>query len=83
MTEGGFCCGQIPKPRKTINLKSLPENPVAVKGVELIYLGSGDMKIRGKASGLIYYVSDHRRRFKAEAGDVSDIVNGIDFIYKP
>ena len=83
MAETGFCCGQIPPKRNNKKEKILPENPGTSKGMELIYLGAGDMKIKGKASGLIYYVSNHQRRFKAEAGDVSDILKMSEFILKP
>jgi hypothetical protein len=83
MEQTGFCCGQVPKRKKRSSDNNLPENPGITRGAELIYLGAGDLKIEGKASGLTYHVSDHRRRFKAEAGDVDVILKMPGFILKP
>lgn len=83
MEQTGYCCGQIPpKRRKKSEDDILPENPGVAAGAEVIYLGAGDLKIKG-SSGLIYYVSDHRRRFKADAADLSGILKMPDFILKP
>jgi|GEM_PF-6249461 len=74
------CCGQTPKRR---DLDELPANPTVELGTEVIYLGSGNRKLRGKTSGLIYYVSDHRRRFFAHSDDLPTILKDRDMMLKP
>jgi hypothetical protein len=83
MEETSLCCGQIPKRKKIIEEKNLPKNPNINNGTEVIYLGAGDMKLKGKTSGLTYYVSDHRRRFTADTKDVPGILKMRNFILKP
>jgi hypothetical protein len=83
MEQTRFCCGQIPTRKKGATEKKLPENPSVANGTAIIYLGAGDVRMEGKKSGLTYYVSDHRRRFKAESGDVSGILDLPHFILEP
>lgn len=82
MNESNFCCGKIPN-RKQIEEKSLPENPNLPSGIQVIYLGAGNLKIDGNASGLIYYFSDHRRRVTVHKDDAETILKRKDFIAKP
>jgi hypothetical protein len=81
MPNNGFCCGQIPK-RKNEN-DELPENPEISSGTELIYLGSGDLKIEGESSGLNYFVSDHRRRFTVHPDDLMNLLRIPNIILRP
>ena len=83
METPGFCCGQIPKQKKIVSLKKLPDNPIIRNGVEVIYIGAGTIKVNGKASGHTYYVSDHQRRVKVESDDVAGIIKTGLFIIKP
>jgi hypothetical protein len=83
MTATGFCCGQIPKRKKILKEKDLPDNPAVTSGVEVIYVGAGSIEIKGKASGLLYYASGHKRRFKADPNDVAHIIKSGDFILNP
>lgn len=76
------CCGgkirrRTPNPRKLI-----PLNPKIHKGVPLIYLGSGYVKLKGLVTGNIYHVSDHRRQFNADTKDLNSILRRRHFILK-
>ncbi|MBN8570399.1 MAG: hypothetical protein J0M18_12275 [Ignavibacteria bacterium] len=82
MNEQNFCCGKIPQ-RKNIEEKELPDNPEVSAGVAVVYLGSGYLEVKGISSGLIYYVSDHRRKFLAREDDLKSILKRKDFILKP
>jgi hypothetical protein len=83
METPGFCCGQIPKQKKIVSLKKLPDNPVVRVGVEVIYIGAGIMKVNARTSGHTYYFSDHQRRVKVETDDVAGIIKTGTFIIKP
>ncbi len=48
----------------------------------MIYLGSGRRDLDGPRSGLRYFVSDHRRHFKADPSDVELLVRRRDFMLK-
>ena len=75
------CCGQTPHRRDLA--ADLPDNPVVPEGTDVIYLGSGHRTIQGKASGLVYHVSDHRRRFSAHPDDVPTLLKNRDIMLKP
>jgi hypothetical protein len=62
---------------------SQPPNPVIHTGVNVIYLGSGDITLKGENSGLTYYASDHRRQFKVHTEDAKSILRQRDFILRP
>lgn len=83
MEETSLCCEQIPKRKNITGVKNLPKNPNITNGIEVIYLGAGDLKFKGKTSGLTYYVSDHRRRFTADTKDLPSILKMRNFILKP
>ena len=83
MNESGFCCGQVPTQKIKMTLANMPENPKVDNGVELIYLGAGDVKVEDTKSGLIYYASNFRRRLVVETEDVVNILKDEDFIIKP
>ncbi|MCP4582071.1 MAG: hypothetical protein GY839_10660 [candidate division Zixibacteria bacterium] len=69
--------------KKPIKKEKLPPNPKIKSGVKLIYLGNGKKLIRGKSSGLKYYVSNQRRYFKARSDDVDQILRNRSFILEP
>jgi hypothetical protein len=79
MSNSG-CCGQMPgrKSRRPTPEK-LPDNP-RVDGVRIIYVGSGRRDVKGSASGLTYYLADHRRHFRAHPDDVKALLRSRDFI---
>ena len=72
------CCGQTPKRRDIAD--ELPPNPTVKSGTKMIYFGSGTRQILGKASGLTYHVSNHRRRFMAHANDVDSLLRNRDIM---
>jgi hypothetical protein len=83
MNENNLCCGQIPTKKTDLTISNMPENPKVENGVEIIYLGAGDIKVEGPNSGLTYYASNYRRRLEVETADVSSILKDADFIIKP
>ena len=49
----------------------------------MIYIGAGRRTLKGQASRLRYYVSDHRRHFRVDPRDVEDILKHRDFMLEP
>lgn len=83
MTKSDGCCGQ-PQRRRSMGptREPLPANPSPIRGVAMIYLGSGRRVIEGLGSGLRYFVADHRRHFRAEPRDVDDLLRRREFMLK-
>lgn len=77
------CCGQVRRRRRPRIDEALPSNPEVPGGVRLIYLGAGRMRVRGKASGLDYHVSDHHRRLTVHPDDIAGILGDRGFILAP
>jgi hypothetical protein len=75
------CCGQ-PKgrQRRRVSNEGLPPNPTVIKGVAVLYLGSGRRDVRGANSGLVYVVSDHRRHFQVDRADLDAMLANRDFM---
>jgi hypothetical protein len=78
------CCGQMSgtRARRPAPAK-LPDNPNPEGGVRVIYVGTGYVKVKGKASGLTYVLADHRRHFRAHPNDLKDLLSSRDFILPP
>ncbi len=76
------CCGANIQ-RKAATHKKLPANPVISKGMDVIYIGAGDFKIRSKIRDAVYYASDHRRHFKIYADDAGSVLANPNIILKP
>lgn len=71
------CCGDAlphPHPARRGAPTALPRNPSVASGVALVFLGAGKMVVKGRGSGLTYYVSEHRRHFVARREDVNGIL---------
>jgi hypothetical protein len=79
----GYCCGQIPVRKPNKNIENMPENPFIELGVEVIYFGSGDIKIDHLKSGNVYYASNFRRRIKISTEDISELLKNPDFMITP
>lgn len=62
---------------------TLPPNPIIHSGVTVIYLGSGNITIKGENTGVTYYASDHRRQFKVHTEDAKSILRQRYFILSP
>lgn len=80
------CCGHpVPRRRRPMPQAApmLPPNPRVPDGVRLLYLGGGPQKLRGPATGLSYYVSEHRRAFTAPAEDARAFARRRDVILAP
>ena len=71
------CCGQPARPRRREpeSDEPLPRNPILRGGMRLLYLGWGRRTLTGKATGLIYYVSQKRRKFTVAAADVPGMLS--------
>lgn len=82
LNRNSSCCGGSLRRRVKKVVSTLPPNPKIDRGVTIIYLGSGDVKLVGEASGLTYYASDHKRHFKVHLGDADSILRRRDFIMK-
>lgn len=76
------CCGGYSKKIKVFKSK-LPPNPKVENGIPVIYIGSGDEKFIGKATGNSYYASDHQRHFKIDREDYDSILANKEVILKP
>ena len=78
------CCGHaVPTPPRSRRRISLPRNPSVAKGVALVFLGAGKTVVKGRGSGLTYYVSEYRRHFVARPEDVHGILVDPAFIEEP
>jgi hypothetical protein len=78
------CCGRsLPRAPRPRPRTPLPPNPAVKGGVDLIFLGMGRATLSGKYSGLHYVVSDRRRHFKVDPGDVGEILVDPRFMAKP
>jgi hypothetical protein len=74
------CCGQgFGKNSRRPPPEKLPDNP-DVAGVRVIYVGAGRRDVKGAASGLTYYLADHRRHFRAHPDDVKALLRSRDFM---
>ena len=76
------CCGGMPRGRR-VPRKRIPANPVLRGGVRMIYVGSGYRSIDGRASGLRYHLSDHRRQFRIDPADVNQFLRNRYFMLEP
>ncbi len=74
------CCGQLPgRKSRRAPPEKLPDNP-RLKGVRIVYVGSGRRDVKGAASGLTYYVADYRRHFHVHPDDAPTLLRSRDFI---
>lgn len=83
MTKINTCCGAHIRRSITSDKGPLPPNPQVNKGVAVIYVGSGNFKIKGNDPGTIYYASDHYRHFKVFEEDAALVLKNRDIILKP
>jgi hypothetical protein len=83
MAVHSSCCGGYVGRRVHAVQPSLPPNPKVHGGVAVIYLGSGNITIKGENTGVTYYASDHRRQFKVHTEDAKSILRQRDFILSP
>ena len=83
MSDNSSCCGGHPRRRVHSVQQSLPPNPIIHGGVTIIYLGSGNITIKGANTGIPYYASDHRRQFKVHTEDAKSILRHRNFILNP
>lgn len=83
MAVNKSCCGGYVRQRVRPVQSSLPPNPIIHGGINVIYLGSGNITIKGDNTGVTYYVSDHRRQFKVYTKDAASILRQRHFILSP
>jgi len=77
------CCGSHVR-RKTETVKEpLIPNPVVKNGVNLIYVGSGNINLKGAGTGSVYHASDHSRHFRVYNEDKDSILRNQYIILKP
>lgn len=77
------CCGQPVRRRQRAPTSSLPPNPKVIRGTILLYLGGGSREIRGPATNLVYYVSEHRRKFTVDGADAAPLLRQRELILAP
>ncbi len=82
-TTNNACCGSYLKRRVTKVKSLLPANPKVQGGVAVIYLGAGDISVKGNETGSDYYASDHSRHFKVYAEDADSVLRHSSIILKP
>ncbi len=83
MSFSGGCCGGSVRRRRPVEKVDLPANPVVQRGVPLVYLGSGLVRITGAVSGETYVVSEHRRHVRVHEADVSGMLRNRDMMLAP
>lgn len=83
MTKINTCCGAHIRRNVTIDKGPLPPNPKIAKGIAVIYVGSGNFKMKGNNSGAMYHASDHYRHFKIFEEDAAMVLKSRDIILKP
>jgi len=77
------CCGSfVRRTVKTITVP-LPPNPKVRGGISVIYLGAGDVSIKGLVTGSVYYASDHSRHFRVYSDDMDSVLRPPYVIRKP
>lgn len=77
------CCGGHVRRRVQVAEPSLPPNPKVQGGVAVIYLGAGNIAVKGESTGAVYHASDHRRHFRVYTEDARSILRHRGFILKP
>ncbi len=77
------CCGSHVRRRVPTVKIALPPNPKVKGGVAVIYLGSGNINLKGSGTESIYYASDHYRHFRVFAEDADSILRSPNIILKP
>ena len=83
MSTNSSCCGSYLK-RPVSKVKSTtPPKPKVQGGVAVIYLGAGDIQIKGGGTDSLYYASDHNRHFKVYAEDADSVLKHSFIIRKP
>jgi hypothetical protein len=82
MTKVSPCCGGHVR-RRDEKVSKLPANPAVPGGTPVIYIGSGNVRVTGKTTGLVYYASDHRRHLRVFPDDVDSILTRPGFILRP
>lgn len=83
MVKRSLCCGGTLRRRRVQNRTPLPPNPRLKEGVDVVYLGSGDVSIVGEVTKLNYFASDHRRHLRVASDDAPGILRRRDFIQAP
>jgi hypothetical protein len=83
MAVNRSCCGGHVRQRVRPVPSSLPPNPIIHNGVNIIYLGSGNISIKGDNTGVTYYASDHRRQFKVYPEDAKSVLRQRHLILSP
>jgi hypothetical protein len=77
------CCGSYFRKNEATIKKPLPPNPKVQGGIAVIYLGSGNISIKGSATESVYHASDHSRHFRVYAEDIDSVLRNPDIIRKP
>lgn len=78
-----LCCGSYSKQKAVKEKEPIPPNPKISGGVSLIYVGSGKKSFKGKATGSVYYVSDHARHFRVYFEDADSLLRNATIIRRP
>lgn len=74
------CCGNFPIKKSSVVISNMPDNPIILNGVKVIYLGVGDLKFEQSSSGNSYYFSNIRRIVDIHPDDVNSILSNSYFI---
>ena len=77
------CCGGDVRRRVVAVQQTLPPNPKIQGGVAVIYLGAGNIAVKGETTGAVYHASDHRRHLRVHTEDADSILRHRGFILKP
>jgi hypothetical protein len=83
MRTTNTCCGSNLRKRITTVKTPLLPNPKIPGGIAVIYLGSGNISVKGTGSASVYHASDHNRHFRIYTEDADSILKRPDIILKP
>jgi hypothetical protein len=77
------CCGSYLRQRVVKEKHPILPNPKIKVGINVIYLGAGNISIKGEGTNTIYYASDHSRHFRIYAEDEASVLSKSSVILKP
>ncbi len=81
-TYSNCCGGQVRRQDRSIK-EPLPTNPQIRGGMQILFIGTGNIRVKGNGTGSVYYASDHRRHLKVYKEDSESFLSKKYFILKP
>ena len=77
------CCGGYFNTATHRSKEKVFPNGHITGGTRLIYIGDGTIKLNGRETGTIYYLSNYQRHLKVYPQDVNGMLRRKDIILEP